>query len=160
MRLQRSILLVTAWLSLALGTQGASQPTDPRMAEIQAKHRRGEKVTEEERDYVETKIERQNQEQSALRNADWAKEHPARESTGLVPLPDLGKGAYQGEPGGLYPGSENTVPPAHAEAGRKLCAKIVPLDSEGRPAAKGRVVLATIGMSNTTQESRSFLKLV
>ena len=42
---------------------------------------------------------------------------PARESTGLVPLTDLGKQAYQGEQGGLYPGGENTPPAAKPSGG-------------------------------------------
>src|ERR1700682_3190593 len=91
----------------------AAQPEDPRFNEIRAKHDRGEKITEDERDYVESKIERRNQEESAKRQADYAKAHPPRESTGLVPLPDLGDGKYQGEQGGLYPGGSNYPPNAH-----------------------------------------------
>jgi len=34
--------------------------------------------------------------------------------------------------------------------------RIVPLDSEGRPADSGRVVMVSTGMSNTTQESQAF----
>jgi hypothetical protein len=37
--------------------------------EIKAKHDRGEKITEDERDYVESRIERRNQEESAKRQA-------------------------------------------------------------------------------------------
>jgi hypothetical protein len=47
----------------------------------------------------------------------FAKENPPRESTGLIPLPDLGAGKYKGEEGGLYPGGRNTPPAAHAAAG-------------------------------------------
>src|SRR5438132_10759639 len=94
--------IVAAW-ALAAAAQ-PPQIDDARFKEIRAKVQRHEKITEEERDYAESKIERQNQEQSAKRNADWAKEHPAQESTGLTPLPDLGAGEYKGEQGGLYPG--------------------------------------------------------
>src|SRR3954469_19438454 len=31
-----------------------------------------------------------------INRQEWIKEHPARESTGMIPLPELGKGAYQG----------------------------------------------------------------
>ena len=48
----------------------------------------------------------------AINRADWIKAHPARESTGMTALPDLGKGNYKGEQGGLYPGGENTPPAA------------------------------------------------
>ena len=49
----------------------------------------------------------------------WVAAHPARESTGMIPLPDLGKGMYQGEQGGLYPGGVNTPPPAHLKRPRE-----------------------------------------
>ena len=39
---------------------------------------------------------------------EFPKTHPASESTGLVPLPDLGAGKYKGEEGGLYPGRGRT----------------------------------------------------
>src|SRR5581483_1034790 len=113
---------------LALFVAAQAPIDDQRFQEIQAKHKRGEKITEEERDYAESKIERANQEQSAKRQADWAKAHPARESTGLVPLPDLGAGMYKGEQGGLYPGGANVPPKAHLDAGLKLAQQVVPLD--------------------------------
>ncbi len=152
----RAAWILAALLPLSLGAQ-QMQIDDARWQEIVAKHRRGEKITEEERDYYESRIERRNQQESAKRNADWAKEHPARESTGLVPLPDLGEGMYQGEQGGLYPGGVNQPPKAHLAAGLRLAAQIVPLDRAGHPSADGRIVMCSIGMSNTTQESRSFL---
>src|SRR5262249_52957510 len=126
---------------------------------IVAKHKRGEKITEEERDYYESKIERRNQEESAKKQADWAKAHPAQESTGLVPLPALGKGMYKGEQGGLYPGGGNEPPKPHLDAGLRIAKTIVPLDAEGNPSPGGRIAACSIGMSNTTQETRSFLKL-
>jgi hypothetical protein len=137
----------------------AAQTEDQRFNEIRAKHDRGEKITEDERDYVESKVERRNQEESAKRQADYAKAHPPRESTGLVPLPDLGDGKYKGEQGGLYPGGSNSPPNAHLRAGLQLFRHIVPLDRQGQASDSGRIVLCTIGMSNTTQETRSFLKL-
>ena len=113
--MKSTILLI---LPLVLAAQPPA--ADPRDQEIVAKHKRGEKISEEERDYHESRIERHNQAESAKRFADWAKQHPARESTGLVPLPDLGAGSYKGEEGGLYPGGVNSVPKAHLEAGLRL----------------------------------------
>ena len=46
-------------------------------------------------------------EQQAKEFEAWAREHPPRDSTGLVPLPEFGKGMYQGFEGGLYPGGAN-----------------------------------------------------
>jgi hypothetical protein len=95
----------------------------------------------------------------AAENEEWAKAHPPRESSGLVPLPDLGAGTYQGAPGGLYPGGRNTPPKAHLEVGLALAKKLVPLDAEGQPAESGKIVLLSIGMSNTTQEFQAFQRL-
>jgi len=85
--------------------------------------------------------------------------HPAQSSTGLVALTDLGKGLYKGEQGGLYPSGENFMPAAHREAGLMQASKIVPLDAEGRPSPTGKIVMMSIGMSNTTMEYQAFMKL-
>ncbi|MBX6312910.1 MAG: hypothetical protein IRY99_08355, partial [Isosphaeraceae bacterium] len=82
-----------------------------------------------------------------------------RESVGLVPLTELGTGTYQGKPGGLYPGGSNRRPSAHEEAGLRLARAVRPLDREGRPADDGKIVLLSIGMSNTTQEFSTFVPL-
>ena len=144
---------------LALTAILFGQTDDPKFNEIRAKRARGEKLTQAERDYAESRMERQNQQQAAMRNAEYAKAHPPRESTGLAPLPDLGKGMYKGEQGGLYSGGANKPPAEHLKAGLRLAAEITPLDAEGHKSPEGRIALCTIGMSNTTQESRSFLKL-
>lgn len=78
---------------------------------------------------------------------------------GQAALPDLGTSLYHGEQGGLYPGGRNTPPAAHRDAGLALAARIVPLDAEGKPAETGRIVLLSIGMSNTTQEFTAFQQL-
>jgi lysophospholipase L1-like esterase len=84
--------------------------------------------------------------------------HPARESTGMVALTDLGKKMYQGEQGGLYPGGENSMPAAHMQAGLEQARQIVPLDREGRPSPDGKIALMSVGMSNTTMEFQTFIK--
>src|SRR4051794_31164714 len=151
--------LIALALPLFVASQQQQQIDDQRWNEIRMKHQRGEKITEEERDYYESLVERTNQAQSAVRQVDWAKAHPAHESTTMPPLPDLGTGMYKGEQGGLYPGGANEPPKAHLEAGLKLAKQIVPLDAQGHPSANGRIVMCTIGMSNTTQETRSFLRM-
>ena len=85
--------------------------------------------------------------------------HPARDSTGMIAIADLGKGLYKGEQGGLYPNGENAMPAAHREAGIRQAARIVPIDAEGRPSPTGKIVLMSIGMSNTTMEYQTFMKL-
>jgi hypothetical protein len=77
-----------------------------------------------------------------------------------VPLTELGPEArYKGEDGGLYGGGRNEPPEAHAAAAKAEAARIEPLDAEGKPSAAGRVVLVSIGMSNTTQEFSAFVRL-
>ena len=80
-----------------------------------------------------------------------------RESTGMIPLSELGKGKYKGEEGGLYPGGVNTPPPAHEKAGLKLAQSMQPLDAQGHPSKDGKIVLMSVGMSNTQQESRRWM---
>jgi hypothetical protein len=94
-----------------------------------------------------------------INREEWIAAHPARESTGLVPLPDLGTGTYKGEQGGLYPGGVNAPPPSHLKAGIAIARKIVPLDAEGRPASDGKIVMISVGMSNTTMKFTTFMQL-
>ena len=84
---------------------------------------------------------------------------PPRSSTGLVPLTDLKTGTYQGKEGGLYPGGGNDRPAAHEDAGLRLARSLVPLDEDGKPSDTGKIVLISIGMSNTTMEFSSFKRI-
>jgi lysophospholipase L1-like esterase len=81
------------------------------------------------------------------------------EKTGHKPLSEMtAKDSHKGEDGGLYGGGSNEPPKAHAEAAKSEAARIQPLDGEGKPAAGGRIVLVSIGMSNTTQEFSRFVQ--
>jgi hypothetical protein len=76
-------------------------------------------------------------------------------NTGLRPLNDLGFAAYRTNfTGGLYPGGANGRPPAHEAAGLNLAVNAVqPRNASGNvDTNNGRIVLLSIGMSNTTQE--------
>ena len=85
---------------------------------------------------------------------------PARETTGLVPLTEMAAGqSYKGRDGGLYGGGRNEPPAAHRAAALAEAAKIVPLDAAGKPAKDGKIVLLSIGMSNTTQEFSRFKEI-
>lgn len=71
----------------------------------------------------------------------------------LRALPDLTTGSYKGYRGGLYPNSSNTMPADHLAAGQAQVAMIRPLDVAGTSdPANGKIVLISVGMSNTTQE--------
>jgi len=61
-----------------------------------------------------------------------------------TPLTDLGPGFYQGLQGGLYEGGSNVVPVDHHAAGLVAAALVTPVN--------GKIVLLSIGMSNTTLE--------
>jgi hypothetical protein len=74
-------------------------------------------------------------------------------SVGFVPLNDLGTGSYLGSQGGLYPNGSNMKPAAHAQAGLDIAQTIQPLNGTGQvDEANGRIVLLSIGMSNTSKE--------
>lgn len=74
-------------------------------------------------------------------------------SVGFIPLNDLGTGKYLGQfQGGLYPNGSNAVPAAHHQEGLARAAAIRPLNTAGQPNLGGKIVLLSIGLSNTTQE--------
>ncbi len=72
----------------------------------------------------------------------------------MVPLPDLGLGTYKSFTGGLYPDGLNQRPIAHEAAGLNIALnQITPrLLSGSIDTTNGRIVLLSIGVSNTTQE--------
>jgi hypothetical protein len=152
------LLLVLAAIASTLCAQTPDERK--RFQEIQQRHNRGEQINSEDMAFAKSMMARMRQQQQGqdAANAAWAKEHPPQDSTGLVPLPDLGKGVYKGFEGGLYPGGENKPPASHLQAGLKLAKSVVPLDAEGKPAADGKIVLLSCGMSNTTMEFSVFQK--
>jgi hypothetical protein len=76
---------------------------------------------------------------------------PPPAPAGLRPLGELGGAAYQGLAGGHYPGGED-MPAPHREAGLARARAVAPLDVEGKPSDHGKIVLLSIGMSNTALE--------
>jgi len=83
----------------------------------------------------------------------------SKTSVGFLPLNALGAGLYKGKQGGLYPGGSNLRPAAHANAGFQLAHSVTTLDANGQPNANGRIVLISVGMSNTTIEFSTFKPL-
>jgi hypothetical protein len=71
-------------------------------------------------------------------------------------LSDLGTGTYQGYEGGLYPGGAGRPPDAYLQWGIMRAGAVVPRALDGTPNANGKIVLLSIGMSNTTQEYSEF----
>jgi hypothetical protein len=80
-------------------------------------------------------------------------------SIDLTPLNDLGSAKYLGFAGGLYPDGKNAPLSAYEQAGVTLGATVQPLDREGKPAPSGKIVMISIGMSNTSHEFSQFIRL-
>jgi Cu/Ag efflux protein CusF len=78
------------------------------------------------------------------------------DSSKLKPLPELGTDKYQGFQGGLYPEGKNQRPKEHEAAGLRLAKEVLPRDADGKPNPQGKIVLLSIGMSNTSQASEGF----
>jgi Cu/Ag efflux protein CusF len=74
----------------------------------------------------------------------------------LKPLTEMGSELYQGQQGGLYPDGKNERPTAHETAGRRLAKEVQPLNADGKPSTEGKIVLLSVGMSNTSQISTGF----
>jgi hypothetical protein len=134
----------------------ADEPIDwNRARTIHEKAQRGEKLTSAEQEYYErAKAARRAGEQPKGRVPELTK------WTGhLTPLTELGTSKYKGEDGGLYGEGRNQPPELHLKAALAEAAKIRPLDSEGKPSADGKIVLLSIGMSNTTMEYSQFKRI-
>ncbi len=78
---------------------------------------------------------------------------------GLTPINDLGTGTHLGYVGGLYPNTSNTMPMTHLNDGLGLVKQVVPRNATGSPGTNGKIVLVTIGMSNTNIESQGLIQL-
>ncbi|MEQ8790955.1 MAG: hypothetical protein RIC55_32125 [Pirellulaceae bacterium] len=130
------------------------------------KQRSGGKLTDEEAAYLNRarELRRRQQGRPDARPAGRPATRPGapqpKSSLDLVPLTDLPAGEkYKGQTGGLYGEGRNTPPEKHLEAALAASAKIQPLDENGKPAADGKIVLISVGMSNTTQEFGQFVQM-
>jgi hypothetical protein len=70
----------------------------------------------------------------------------------------MGTRFYKEQTGGLYGQGQNVPPGSLLQAAREQTALICPRDAQGNPSATGRIVLISLGMSNTTQEFSVFKK--
>jgi hypothetical protein len=153
MKLLAKVFCLGLLLSAGLAVPGEVPTQDEvrRFQEIQAKQNGGQRLTPEEQEFAQRMMARLREQ--------YAQEHPSHESTGLIPLTDMGQETYQGNDGGLYAGGANSPPSAHLNAGLEIARGLVPRDQEGRPAKDGKFVLVSIGMSNTTMEFQTFQTL-
>ncbi len=132
----------------------ANEPIDwQRAQELRRREQQGEMLNEQDRAY----LERAKQQRRGAAQANPAP--PAQETTGLIPLTELGEGLYKGQVGGLYGHGQNVPPETHLQAAQEQTALVVPRDAQGNPSDTGKIVLISQGMSNTTQEFSVFKSL-
>jgi len=147
-------------LLFILSTAIADTPFDWNKAkEIHARAQQGEALNDADRQYLQEAIRRHNAgEPIGGEPAQPANAQPqiAAWTGHLTPLTEL-KEKYQGEDGGLYGAGQNTAPKAQKERALAAIAKIQPLDAEGKSAKDGKIVLLSIGMSNTTMEFSGYV---
>jgi len=85
---------------------------------------------------------------------------PKLDTSGLKALSDMGPGDdYHGFKGGLYPNVQNQRPTAHEKAGLERAKQVQPLDAAGKPSGDGKIVLLSIGFSNTVQSFQGFMEV-
>lgn len=87
----------------------------------------------------------------------WAS-NCSRTSVGFTPFTDPFAKPYQGKAVGLYPDG-NQPPAAFLDLGMQQSADIRPRDTTGAADPNGRIVLLSVGLSNTTQEWSAFIPL-
>lgn len=128
-----------------------------RAQELFRKDQQGQMLTEEERAYLERAKKLRRERTRTVR--PQRKSPKGTETIGLIPITEMKKQLYKGQTGGLYGEGINAPPKSHLTALKKELAKILPLDAEGKQSKDGKIVLISLGMSNTTQEFSLFKKL-
>jgi hypothetical protein len=153
-------------LLVAIGNSAASDGAEDgaidwdRARALHQRARRGEQLSQEDRGYIERAREVRSRRRGGADAARADKVNATTQPTGLIPLDQMSAtDRYRGEDGGLYGGGRNRPPAKHARAAEEQAAAVVPLDASGKPAPDGKVVLMSIGMSNTTQEFSRFKKI-
>jgi hypothetical protein len=152
MKTYRLVLL----FSIAALASAAESIDWNRARELRQKQQQGGTLTADERAYLQRAM-------TAKKggSTETAAAAPvARETTGMVPLTEMSaEQNYKGRDGGLYGGGQNEPPAALRTAALAEAARIVPLDREGKPAKDGKIVVLSVGMSNTTQEFSRFKEI-
>jgi hypothetical protein len=124
-----------------------------RARQLRQRSLQGEKLTEEEQSYLQRAIGLRQQQKPQQRRPIEVKP-----PVGLKPLTDMND-RYKGQDGGLYGGGKNEPPQGHLEAALQQARLIQPLDAGGKPSGDGKIVMISVGMSNTTQEFSAFVRL-
>lgn len=156
MNLRLITLLLVLSATLVDGQTASEPPIDWQKAQnLYQRNQKGEKLAPDDQAYLErAKKIRQQQQSQNNPNANAQRGEPFKQAA----LTDL-KGTYKGQTGGLYGEGKNEPPASHLAAAQKAAKAIKPLDNSGRPSADGKIGLVAIGMSNTTQEFSTFMRL-
>ncbi len=144
------ILACLACLALTISSRAVEVDWEKARA-LHQRAQAGEKLSAEEQVYYD-EAKRQR-----AAGGGPGQQRPVPAPKDLVPLTEL-SGSYKGQDGGLYGDGKNEPPAAHAALAQKALGEIQPLNREGKPAADGKIVLLSIGMSNTTQEFSVFVQ--
>lgn len=169
MRLRTVIIATLALAALSVSLVRAaddSQQVDwDKARQLYQREQRGQTLTADEQAYldhakqVRQQMTARGQRPTAATRGTTTAPAP-RESTGLVPLTQMKPGeTYKGVGGGLYGGGRNEPPEKLMKAALAAGAKVRPLGADGQPADDGRVVLMSLGMSNTTMEFARFKQI-
>lgn len=136
----------------------AQAPTDKidfeKARQLRQKLLKGLKLTDEEKAYLDKAFQAKKGTPPAKQKQNLAL------PKGLKPLTDMtADDKYKGEDGGLYGSGKNEPPAKHLEEALRQAKLIQPLDAKGQPTKDGKVVLISIGMSNTTQVFSQFKRM-
>lgn len=142
--------------------ESADAPVDFNIArQLMQKLRQGQRLTSEERAYIErARATRQAGATGRPRPAEQTGQTGGSPFPDLTPLTDLGADkTYKDQKGGLYGAGRNAPPEKHLQAALTAAQRIQPLNAQGQPDPDGKIVMVSIGMSNTTQEFQTFQSL-
>lgn len=146
------------------GGGGNAGPSSEEMSKARDIHQRkeaGQKVTPEEEKFLEEMMRKRGGGGGGRKSDAAASGNPVASAEllkTLVPLTEL-KADYHGQDGGLYGNGSNEPPAAQAARAQNALAQVQPLGTDGKPAADGKIVMVSLGMSNTTQEFSTFKRL-
>lgn len=80
------------------------------------------------------------------------------DSTGLIPLVDLGTSLYNGHQGGLFPGGTNNIPATHKKKGINIAKGLKPLDTLGNVNyEEGKIIFLGLGASLASNAFNAYI---
>ena len=143
--------------------QGADSIDTARARDLYQRSQRGEKLSADDEAYLQHAkqvMSARGGQPNRGGGATRPTAPPATQATGILPLDQMTADQnYKGEEGGLYGNGINRPPAGHQKSADAELAKIVPRDRDGKPSGDGKIVLISIGMSNTTMEFSRFKQL-